>query len=124
MTLFLTRRLLSMIPVLILVSVVVFTLLHITPGDPVESILGDRISPELADQLRRELGLDQPLQIQYLRWAGNLMQGDLGRSIRSREPIFEAMLQRLPVTLQLALLSMVFAVLIGVPAGIISATRR
>src|SRR5712691_5302849 len=113
-----------MIPVLILVSVVIFMLIHLTPGDPVVVMLGEEASAEARDRLRSELGLDQALPIQYLAWAGRIVRGDLGRSIRTHQPVSEAILQRLPVTVQLAICAMTVALLIAIPAGIVAAIRH
>lgn len=113
-----------MAPVLFLVSLVIFMIIHLTPGDPVLVMLGEEASPEARDRLREQLGLNEPLPVQYVLWAGRVLQGDLGRSIRSNQPVSEAILARLPVTLELALLAMAVAVTIAIPAGIISALRR
>lgn len=118
------RRLVQMVPVLLLVSLIVFSLLHLTPGDPAISMLGEEATPESVAALRAKLGLDQPLPVQYVRWLGAVLQGDLGRSIRSNQPVSEAILDRLPVTIELSLLSALIALVIAIPAGIISAMRR
>jgi peptide/nickel transport system permease protein len=124
MAAYVARRLVGMVPVLFLVSLVIFMLIHLTPGDPVLVMLGEEASPEARDRLRSELGLDQPLPVQYAIWAGRVARGDLGRSIRTHQPVSEAILQRLPVTIELALAAMLIALVIAVPAGIISALRR
>jgi peptide/nickel transport system permease protein len=121
---YILRRLLAMIPVLILVSLIVFSLIHLTPGDPALAMLGEEATPQNVATLRAKLGLDQPLPIQYLKWLGSVVQGDLGRSIRSNQPVSEAIAERLPVTLELAVLAMVISLLIAIPAGIIAAMRR
>ncbi|HMM42786.1 MAG TPA: ABC transporter permease, partial [Thermomicrobiales bacterium] len=121
---YILRRLAQMVPVLILVSLIVFSLLHLTPGDPAISMLGEEASPEAVDALRNKLGLDEPLPVQYVRWLGAVLQGDLGRSIRSNQPVSEAILDRLPVTIELAVLSALIALAIAIPAGILSAMRR
>jgi peptide/nickel transport system permease protein len=118
------KRLAVIVPVLLLVSIVIFSLLHLTPGDPVVVMLGEEATPEARDALRRELGLDRPLPIQYGVWLGRVLQGDLGRSIRTHQPVSEAILQRLPVTLELSLLAMVVSLAIALPAGIVAAVRR
>ena len=118
------KRLVAMVPVLLLVSVVIFSLLHLTPGDPVVVMLGEEATPESRESLRRELGLDRPLPIQYGVWLGRVLQGDLGRSIRTHQPVSEAILQRLPVTLELSLLAMAVSLAIALPAGIVAAVRR
>src|SRR5207248_4973234 len=83
------RRLIATIPVLVLVTGGVFSLIHLTPGDPVEAMMAESQDPQAKEALRRELGLDQPLYIQYVAWIGRLTRGDLGRSIRNHEPVIE-----------------------------------
>ncbi|MCC6935166.1 MAG: ABC transporter permease, partial [Thermomicrobiales bacterium] len=102
---YILRRLVQMVPVLFLVSLIVFSLLHLTPGDPAISMLGEEATPESVAALREKLGLDQPLPVQYVRWLGAVLQGDLGRSIRSNQPVSEAIFDRLPVTIELSVLS-------------------
>lgn len=121
---FLGRRFAAMIPVLLFVSIAVFLMLHLTPGDPVKLMLGEDADPETIGALRRELGLDRPLPVQYGRWLGQVLTGDLGRSIRSNQPVLEAIVSRLPVTLELAFLSMLLALAIGLPTGIVAAMKR
>ena len=121
---YILKRLLAMVPVLFLVSVVIFSLIHLTPGDPVLVMLGEEASPEARAALRRELGLDRPLPLQYATWLVRAVQGDLGRSIRTNQPVSEAILQRLPVTIELAAIAMLIALAIALPAGIIAAVRR
>ena len=111
-------------PTLLLVSVLVFLLQQLMPGDPALILAGEDRSPEAIAQIRAELWLDKPLPIQYLHWIGNVLQGDLGRSWRLREPIASLIAQKLPVTLQLGAMAFAFALLIGIPAGIIAAARR
>ncbi len=118
------RRVISTIPVILLLTVMVFALLHLIPGDPVEMMLGIQADPQTVANLRNELGLDRPIYEQYLMWASRVLQGDLGRSLRTHEPVFDAILTRLPVTLELAILSLLISLAIGLPAGIISATQR
>jgi peptide/nickel transport system permease protein len=113
-----------MVPVLVLVSVVIFMIIHLTPGDPVLVMLGEEASPEARDRLREELGLNAPLPVQYVIWAGRVVRGDLGRSIRTHQPVSEAILQRLPVTIELSLAAMLVSLSIALPAGIVSALRR
>ena len=118
-------RVLQMIPVLLLVSMISFALLFILPGDPVLLILGDQQASnrQAYESLRHELGLDQPVPIQYLNWLGKTLRGDLGRSTRDRQPVLQGIRDRLPVTLELAALALLFAIAIALPAGIISAVR-
>lgn len=113
----------GLIPVLVGVSVLVFALMHLTPGDPVMALLGTRYTPEAAAQLRAELHLDESLVQQYVSWAGALLQGDLGTSLFSRTEVSTLLLNALPVTLQLALAGMLFAIAVGVPLGILAAVK-
>ncbi len=124
MSTYVLKRLVSMAPVLLLVSVVIFSIIHLTPGDRVLVMLGEEASPEARDALRRELGLDQPLPIQYAAWLARVLRGDLGRSIRTHQPVSEAILQRLPVTIELSALAMLVSLSIALPAGIVAAVRR
>ncbi|NQE48378.1 ABC transporter permease [Herbaspirillum rubrisubalbicans] len=117
------QRLLLSLPTLLLVSMVVFSLLAVLPGDPVAAILGMEATPEAAAALRLKLGLDDPLLVQYGRWLWAVLHGDLGRSFIDNTPVAEALWQRLPVTIELALGSFLVAVVIAVPAGILSAAR-
>jgi peptide/nickel transport system permease protein len=121
---FLTRRLLGTVPVLVILSIGVFLMLHLTPGDPVQIMLGQDATPSAIAALRTELGLDQPLPIQYVRWMANVVHGDLGRSIRTNQPVTEAIVSRLPVTIELSLWSLLLSLAIGLPAGVVAATRR
>lgn len=118
------RRLLQAVPVIIGVSIITFFLMIMVPGDPVQQLLGQRASPETVAEVRRNMGLDQPAWRQYLTMMGNIATGDLGRSIITREPVIREFSNRLPVTIKLALLAMVFATVIGVTVGIISAVRQ
>ena len=118
------RRLLALVPVLIGVSVIVFLFLHLIPGDPASAMLGEHATPDALNNLRAAYGLDQPWPTQYAIFVGHILQGDLGRSIRSNTPVAAELAQRLPATAELTLVAMLFAVLIGLPAGIISAWRR
>jgi peptide/nickel transport system permease protein len=119
----LLKRLLLSLPTLILVSMVVFSLLAVLPGDPVAAILGMEATPEAAAALRLKLGLDDPLPVQYWHWLWAVLHGDLGRSFIDNTPVAAALWQRLPVTIELAAGSFVVAVAIAVPAGILSAAR-
>ena len=113
-----------MIPVLLVMSLVVFFITAILPGDVTTSILGEDATLEQRAQLREQLGLDDPHVVQYLRWLGNAILGDLGVSLRSKEPIIDIVLQRAPVTIELTILSIILALAIGIPTGIMAATRR
>jgi peptide/nickel transport system permease protein len=121
---YLLRRVGAVVPVLGVVSAVVFSLIHLTPGDPVRIMLREEADPVAVATLRHQLGLDQPLPLQYLTWLGRAVQGELGRSIRTNQPVVEAIRQRAPVTLSLALAALLVALAIGLPAGILAALRR
>ncbi len=120
---YMIKRLLALIPVLIGVSILVFMLMHITPGDPALLMLGERAPQEQLEDLRREMGLHQPLPVQYVNWASDVIRGDLGRSLRSRRPVANEIWQRLPNTLSLGLAAAVVAISVGIPAGVISAAK-
>ncbi len=122
---FIVRRLLRAISVLFGVSVLVFVMLRLVPGDPASIMLGrgQQATPEAKAALTRKWGFDQPLPVQYIRWIGNVAQGDLGTSIRLQEPVASAILQRLPNTITLTLLGMFLAILIGIPSGVAAAVR-
>jgi peptide/nickel transport system permease protein len=121
---FIGGRLLGTVPVLLILSLGVFLMLHLTPGDPVQIMLGQDADPQSIAALRSELGLDQPLPVQYARWLSNVVRGDLGRSIRTHQPVMEAIVTRLPVTIELSLVSLIISLAIGLPAGVLAASRR
>lgn len=121
---FIVRRLVLSIPILLLVTMMVFGLIHLIPGDPATAILGQEATPEVKAALRHDLGLDQPLAVQYLTWLSNVLRGDLGRSLVDHTPVIDQIKLRLPITLELTIGTFVIALLIALPAGIISATRR
>lgn len=120
---FLLRRLLLTIPVLIGVATLVFSLIHLVPGDPVQAMLGESAAPADVAKLRTQLGLDRPLYQQYVSFARGAVHGDLGKSLRTSEPVTEAILTRMPATLELALAAMGVAILIAIPLGIVAAVR-
>jgi peptide/nickel transport system permease protein len=121
---YLVRRLALMVPVAFLVSVAVFSLIHLTPVDPAELILGEERSPQAVIALRHELGLDRPLPEQYLTWISHALRGDLGRSIRTNQPVTQAILERLPATLELGTAALAWSILLAIPLGTIAALRR
>ena len=123
---YVVRRILIAIPVLLGITFITFALISFAPGDPISSMLmgNESLNPELAGSLRAFYGLDQPWYVQYATYLGNLLRGNLGISIASRAPIGESILQFLPNTMLLAFSSMLVALLIAIPIGIISATRR
>src|SRR3954447_20168958 len=116
MTTFVLKRLVSMVPVLLLVSVVIFSLIHLTPGDPVVAMLGEEATPEARDRLRAQLGLGKPIPGQYGVWLAQGLGGGLGRSIRTTQPVSEAISERLPVTFELAVFALTIALSIALPA--------
>jgi len=118
------RRLLATVPVLLLVTAGVFALLHLTPGDPVDAMMAESADAGAKESLRRELGLDRPIAVQYAAWMGRLLRGDLGRSIRNGEPVLENVSRRIRPSLQLALLAMAIALTIAFPVAIASAVRH
>ena len=118
------HRLLYLVPVLIAVTLLTFLIAALLPGDLAVATLADEATPEKVAALRRELGLDQPLVLQYLHWLGNALAGDFGRSVRTGEKVLSAILQRLPVTLELMLFAQLIALAIGVPLGILCAVRN
>ncbi len=124
MTAYVVRRLLLMIPVALLVSVISFTLIRLSPGDPVLVFAGEERDPAAIAHLRQELGLDQPLPVQYVYWLGRAVQGDFGRSIRTRQPVLQSIAERIPNTLELGLTALTLSVVIALVVGTISAVRR
>lgn len=118
------RRILTLIPVFLIVSLIVFSLMYLIPGDPVIFMLGLRASKEEIARVSAALGLDKPPHIQYLIFLWNLLHGDLGRSIFSKQPVLPYVLSKLPNTMLLAVSSMIVAIAIGIPAGVISATKQ
>jgi len=120
---YLVHRLLLLIPTILGVTLVVFLMMRFIPGDPVTNMMGENYSEEDARQLRHELGLDQPLIVQYVKWLFFLLHGDWGRSILTNRPVLTDVLYRLPVSLELIVLSLALSLLIALPAGIIAAMR-
>ena len=120
---YLARRLLLLVPVLAGVSVVIFMVLHLSPGDPVEIMLGSQATQEDRARLRAELGLDQPLHVQYGRWLGHVARGDLGRSLWMKRPVLDEVLGRFKATLVLTGTALLLSSLTGVALGVASATR-
>jgi peptide/nickel transport system permease protein len=126
MTAFVIRRLIMAVVVVIIVSLIVFFGMRLLPGDPIKALLGDQqeYSEEQIALLEHEFGLDKPLIIQYLDWTGGILHGDFGRSIVGRTPVANEIFKRVPITIHLGLSAMIFGIIIGIPAGIISAIRR
>src|SRR5215204_6256940 len=113
-----------MIPVAILASGILFALLKLPPGDPVLVMLGERATAENYEAVRRELGLDQPYPIQYLRWASHIVQGDLGKSLQNGSSVRDEIVARLPATFQLGIAALVLSLIVAVPLGVLSAVFR
>lgn len=118
------RRILQLIPVLIGMSLIVFAIIHLIPGDPAQVILGERASPDTVRALRHQLGLDEPLYLQYIHYLGQLLHGNLGTSLLTSRPISQEIFPYLAATAELTIFSLVFAIVIGVNAGILSAWKR
>ncbi|OZI61038.1 ABC transporter permease [Bordetella genomosp. 11] len=118
------RRVLVAIPTLILVSMIVFSLQKVLPGDPVLTLAGEERDPAVLDYLRQKYHLDDPLPVQYLAWVRQVATGDLGKSLRTDVPVTSLISQKLPVTLQLAAMAMIIALLVGIPTGILAAVRK
>jgi peptide/nickel transport system permease protein len=121
---YILRRLVMLIPVILVVGVVVFALVHLTPGDPAAVILGDRATPEQVEQLRDQLGLNEPLPVQFLEWFGGVLRFDFGESIFLGMSVQDALLERVQPTLLLTLYALTVQILIGVPAGVIAAVKH
>lgn len=127
---YLIQRIWQVIPVLILVTIAVFLIVRVIPGDPVLVMMGvdpeerSRISDAQYQALQQQLGLDQPIYVQYFHWVGRIVKGDMGQSLRSRRPIFEVIFERYPATIYLALAALLIGLLIALPAGVIAAIRQ
>ncbi|TDV70415.1 ABC transporter permease [Pseudomonas sp. LP_7_YM] len=121
---FILRRLISALPTLILVSLFVFTLQKLLPGDPVQAMAGEERDPAVMEYLREKYRLNDPLPVQYVHWVGNVLQGDLGTSLRTEQPVTTLLASKLPVTIELAVLALIIALGIGIPTGVISAVRK
>src|SRR6478672_4999222 len=124
MTTFLLRRLALVFPTLFFVSVLIFGLQQLLPGDPALALAGEERDPAVIAFLREKYHLDEPLPVRYALWIEGVMRGDLGESIRIKRPVLDLVLEKLPVTAELALFAMVFALVIGVPAGVLAAVRN
>ena len=118
------RRLIQLIPTIIIVSILIFGLQHLLPGDPALIMAGEEKDPEVIAQIRAQYRLDQPVPVQYFYWISGVLTGNLGESMRLKQSVAELVAEKLPVTLQLASMAMLIAILIGVPAGIISAVKK
>lgn len=118
------RRVLVAIPTLILVSMMVFMLQKILPGDPVLAMAGEERDPAVMNYLREKYHLNDPLPVQYAAWVGQILHGDLGKSLRTDVPVKKLIAEKLPVTAQLSVMAMIFALLLGIPSGIVAAVRK
>ncbi len=118
------RRLLSALPILLIVSLITFAMIHLIPGDPATAIAGLSATPQQVAAIRHDLGLDQPLAEQFVRWYANLLHGDLGRSLLLGQPVLQATLYRLPVTIGLSLYALVITLAIGLITGVVAALRQ
>src|SRR3990172_5101078 len=124
MTSYIVRRLLLALPVLLGVSVLVFLILHLTPGNPALVMAGPDAPPDVVREVEKALGLDQPLYVQYGRYLARILRADFGRSIQSREQVFERLIATFPVTLTLAVVGVVVTTTVSVPMGILAAYHR
>src|SRR5690606_16974438 len=118
------RRVIAAVPIVLLVTILVFLTIHVLPGDAALVALGPEATPAALEAMRERMGLNRPLHEQYLDWLGGFVRGDLGPSVVDNSPVSRAISHALPVTLQMVAMAMIVAVVIGVPAGIISATKR
>ncbi len=121
---FLVKRVATILPTLVFVSMLIFGLQQLLPGDPAVILAGEDHDPNVVAYLRQKLHLDQPLPVRYAYWIGGVFHGDLGESVRTQQPVLALVLEKLPVTVELALLAMGVALVIGVPAGVVSAVGR
>ncbi|MDA1330754.1 MAG: ABC transporter permease [Chloroflexi bacterium] len=123
---YIIRRLLQAIPTLFFVSIIIFGIMRLTPGDPARALLGNQygITPEMVETVREEMGLNRPLYVQYLSWLTGILQGDFGRSYINRTDVSTLIQMRLPASIQLAVAAISFALVVAIPAGIISAVKR
>ena len=121
---FLGKRLLQLIPTLFFVSVLIFSLQHLLPGDPALVMAGEERDPAVIAKIREQYRLDQPIPVQYASWVKGVLSGDLGESLRIKVPVLDLIKQKLPVTFQLASMAILIALLIGIPSGIVSAVKR
>ena len=118
------RRLLVAIPSLVIASFIVFSLPRMIPGDVVQLMLDERAYGKDLDDLRAKLGLDRPIFVQYVEWLGRVVRGALGESLWTKRPVLDELLRRIPITLELGLLALLFAVVIALPIGVLAATRQ
>ena len=120
---FLAKRLAQVLPTLLFVSMLIFGLQQLLPGDPAKILAGEDQDPNVVAYLRTKLHLDEPLPVRYAYWVGGVLRGDLGESLRTQQQVLELVLQKLPVTIELAGMAMLIALIIGIPAGILAAVK-
>src|SRR3982751_2942320 len=121
---FLVKRIATILPTLVFVSMLIFGLQQLLPGDPAVILSGEERDPTVIAYLHQKLHLDDPLPVRYGYWVGGVLHGDLGESVRNQQPALELVLEELPVTIELAAIAIVIALVIGIPAGIVSAVAR
>src|SRR5215207_9456033 len=121
---FLSKRLLQLIPTLFFVSVIIFSLQQLLPGDPALVMAGEERDPNVIEQIRKQYRLDQPLPVQYVYWVKGVLSGDLGESMRIKVKVRDLVIEKLPVTIQLACMAIVIALSIGLTAGVVSAVKK
>ena len=121
---FLVKRIATIVPTLVFVSILIFGLQQLLPGDPAVILAGEERDPNVVAYLHQKLRLDDPLPVRYAYWVGGVLRGDLGESVRTQQPVLDLVVQKLPVTVELALLAFTIALAIGIPAGIVSAVGR
>src|SRR5947207_6307424 len=121
---FLAKRIVQLIPTLFFVSVLIFSLQQLLPGDPAMIMAGEDRDPAVIEQIRKQYRLDQPIPVQYVYWVKGVLSGDLGESMRIKQKVLDLVLQKLPVTMQLASMAIIIALSIGITAGVISAVKK
>lgn len=121
---YIVKRLVYTIPTLVVVAVMAFMIVHMIPGDPASTLLGTDVAPQQVEELRRQLGLDRPIYEQFVLWCWNLLQGNFGESFILKQPVIEVILERMPVTVELTILALIVSLVIGIPAGVLSAVYQ
>ena len=124
MHIYIMKRLIQAIPVIFLVTVLTFSLVHLVPGDPALMRAGEDATPEQVEAIREAMGLNEPIPRQYAKWVSGIMRGDMGYSLQDGRPVFSTLIQRLPATMKLVMASFVVSIGIGVPVGILSAVKQ
>src|SRR5713101_1239193 len=124
MTAYIIRRIVHMIPVLLGVTIIAFTVMRIIPGDVAQLMMGENANPQDLQKLRESLGLNQPIHVQYIQWLGNALRGDLGTSFRNpNQTVAQVIMERLPITMQLSFFAIGLGLLISIPAAVLSALK-